>query len=252
MKTNKQQHEKKKFMKDLYEKVDFAHHKAIPVEYLREFTPLYRYTIGTLLILTYLGLFGYFVYFFYSENISAQFIAIEEGENNCNEVTKAFSSVSLAGANGAWEGALNFDYSDAPVQVTFRNIEATTEDFIGLFKKQKERLIAINGDFKKNNLGNNILLWTNFKNSVRTGNTEQTFQFVGDPAMVFDGQIFLSSVAGADTGGTALCDGPATSFDTRSGLFHSSFDYDDDYSACGAFVFKPYDIAFALQGLIPT
>jgi hypothetical protein len=58
-------------------------------------------------------------------------------------------------------------------------------------------------------------------------------------------------VAGADTGGTALCDGPATSFDPKSGLFHSIFDYDDDYSTCGAFVFKPYDIAFALQGLIP-
>ena len=239
-------------MKDLYEKIDFAHHKAIPVEYLREFTPAYRYSIGTVLILTYLGLFGYFIYYFYAENITAQFIAIEEGQNICQEVTKSFSSISLAGANGAWEGAVNFDYSDAPVQVTFRNIEATKEEFIQLFEKQKDRLKDINGEFKKNNLGTNILLWTNFKNSARTGNTEQTFQFVGDPSMVFDGNIYLSSIAGADSGGTALCDGPSTSFDPTSGLFHSNFNYDTDYSTCGAYVFKPYDIAFALQGLIPT
>ncbi len=252
MNSKKQKKEEKKLKKELYDRIDFVHHKAIPVEYLREFTPIYRFTIGTFLILAYISVFVYFINFFYTENITTEFVAIEDGDSKCKEVTKSFSSVSLAGANGKWEGAIGFDYSNAPVLVTFRNIEATEKEFTQLFEKQKERLNEVNEQFKNNNLGSNILFWTNYKNSVRTKNTEQTFQFVGDPAMIFDGQIFLSTVAAADyTGGEVLCYGPSTTFESTSAMFRSSFDYADDYATCGAYVFTPYDIAFALKGLVP-
>ena len=240
--------EKRKFISEIYEKINFVHHKAIPIEYLREFSHHYRYSIGTILILTYLTLFGYAVYYFYTENTTTQFVAIEEGSNSCIEVVRPLDGTFLASSTGLWEGDVDFVYSDAPISITFRELSSTTEAFVELFSASKERLQKINEVFIANNLAVNILFWMSFKKSSIVGNKVQTLQLIGDPAFLFDSQIHVGVLAS----GTAVCYSQATTtFDSQSGNFEISYSFDDYISPdtnCEA-VFDYYSIAYAIYTL---
>jgi len=110
----------RKFRKYFYDKINFAHHKAIPIEYLREFSHHYRFSIGTFLIAAYLALFGYFIYYLYTENTTTQFVALEEGSNSCSDVIRPLDGSFLASSTGIWEGNSKFSYSDAPFQLIIR------------------------------------------------------------------------------------------------------------------------------------
>ena len=234
------------FLKQL----NFAHEKAIPIDYLSEFTSHYRIPIGTILIVAYLAFFAYFTYYFYNENSKMQFVAIEEGTNTCTEVAKPLSSVVLASAYGVWEGATTFKYSDSPVIFTFREMTASTEEFIKFFEEQKDLISEVNKIFSENTLGLNILYWTTYLNSVQVGKTIQSLEFVGDPSNIFNGQILTGTVADA----TAVCSAPSTtSFDTQSSTFSLTYSYEDyiKYN-CSSNNFDATQIALAIGGLTTT
>ena len=240
--------EKRKFISEIYEKVNFVHHKAIPIDYLREFSHHYRFSIGTVLIITYLALFGYAVYYFYTENTTTQFVAIEEGSNSCVEVVRPLDGSFLASSTGLWEGDVDFVYSDAPISITFRELSITTHSFVELFSGSKEKLQQINEVFIANNLAVNVLYWVSFKKSSIVGDKVQTLQLIGDPSFLFDSQIHV----GVLTSGTAVCKSqPTTTFDSQSGNFEISYSFDDyksSSSGCET-VFDYYSIAFAISML---
>ena len=238
-------------LKVLYKRFNFWHHKAIPVEYLREFSHHYRYSIGTILIFAYLAFFSYFIYYFYTENTTTQFVAIEEGSNSCTEVVRPLDGTFFASSDGYWEGTINFKYTNAPVSVIFRELSASPDIFQEIFSGKKESLQGINEIFSANTLAVNIIYWTNYKKSIESSGTVQTFQMVGDPAYVFDAQIMVGNIASEKT----VCNaGAVTTFDSRKASFVVSYEY-KSYLSPGSNcvnVFSELELAYAYPGLTVT
>ena len=93
---SKNKNNNKKLQEKAFKNFNFVHHKAIPVEYLREFSDPYRFSIGTILICVYLAVFGYAFYYLYTENVTTQFVSFEEGDSSCTEVVKPLDGSFLA------------------------------------------------------------------------------------------------------------------------------------------------------------
>ena len=200
----------------MYKKINFAHHKSIPIDYLQEFSHHYRIPIGTTLIILYLAVFAYGVYYFYIENTSTEFVAIHEGNNRCTEVVRPLDGTFLASSSGVWEGNSNFVFRDAPVSVIFRELSATKSTFQNIFEERRRNLEDINSIFMQNNLAYNMLYWTSYKKSTVIGGKVQTFELVGDPSFVFNSPITV----GVLSSGTSVCNLlPTSIFNSESGKF---------------------------------
>ena len=235
-------------MENIFKNINFAHHQTIPIDYLQEFSPQYRLPIGTILIVMYLGGFGYAVYYFFMENSTEEFVAIEEGNNRCVDVIRPLDGNFLASSNGRWEGNTAFRYSKAPVFAIFRELWATKKIFQDIFAETLKGLEEVNSFFTVNNLAMNILLWTSVKKSITVADRVHTFQLVGDPSFVFNSPI----TAGVLSSGTSVCNLlPAASFNSESGKFEISYslsDYISETSGCRQ-VLDEVTLAFAVPFL---
>lgn len=235
-------------MENIFKNINFAHHQTIPIDYLQEFSPQYRLPIGTILIVMYLGGFGYAVYYFFMENSTEEFVAIEEGNNRCVDVIRPLDGNFLASSNGRWEGNTAFRYSKAPVFAIFRELWATKKIFQDIFAETLKGLEEVNSFFTVNNLAMNILLWTSVKKSITVADRVHTFQLLGDPSFVFNSPI----TAGVLSSGTSICNlQPAASFNSESGKFEISYslsDYISETSGCRQ-VLDEVTLAFAVPFL---
>ena len=235
----------------MYKKIDFAHHKSIPIDYLQEFSHHYRLPIGTTLIVIYLAVFAYAISYFYEENTTTEFVAIAEGNNRCTEVVRPLDGTFLASSNGLWEGDSAFIYRDAPLIVIFRELRATKEFFQQIFSEKQITLEKVNNIFMTTNLAHNILFWTSFKKSTVIGKKVQTFELVGDPSFVFNAPI----TAGVLSSGTSVCNLlPSTTFSSESGKFEISYalsEYVSVGSGCRQ-VLDEVTVAFAVPFLTTT
>ena len=235
----------------MFKNINFAHHQSLPIDYLQEFSPEYRLPIGTILIIMYLGGFGYAVYYFYTENTTEEFVAIEEGNNRCTEVIRPLDGTFLASSNGRWEGDSAFRYSKAPVIAIFRELMATKKIFQEIFSETQKNLKEVNSFFMTNNLAMNILFWTSIKKSIIIEDKVHTFQLVGDPSFVFNSPI----TAGVLSSGTAVCNiQPTSIFNSESGKFEISYalsEYVSVGSGCRQ-VLDEVTAAFAVPFLTTT
>eukprot|EP01035_Chromulina_nebulosa_P002186 gene2186-2953_t len=232
----------------MYKKINFAHHKSIPIDYLQEFSHHYRLPIGTTLIAIYLAVFAYAIYYFYVENTTTEFVAIAEGNNRCTEVVRPLDGTFLASSNGLWEGDSAFIYRDAPINVIFRELRASKEYFQQIFNVKQKTLEKVNSIFAKNNLAYNMLYWTSFKKSTTIGKKVQTFELVGDPSFIFNSPV----TAGVLSSGTSVCNLlPSSIFNSESGKFtitYSLSDYISVTSGCRE-VLDEVTLAFAIPFL---
>jgi hypothetical protein len=229
----------------LVERINFAVSTAIPIDYVRDFSWPYRFSVGTVLIILYIFLFTIAVYYFFSESTTTQFIALEEGSNTCSEVVRPIEGTFHASSNGLWEGDAGFKYSESPIKVIFRQLSSSTDSFLKIFEAKRETLNGVNAVFSLNNLARNVLYWTSFKKSLNVNNKVQSFQFVGDPSFVFNAQV----IVGVMSSGSAFCLlRPDCHFNTDTASFEMSYPAGDYVSKCQT-LFDAYSISFAVPAL---
>eukprot|EP01038_Epipyxis_sp_PR26KG_P009741 gene9741-13107_t len=223
----------------IVEKIDDWFRGQIPMESLKSLPRHYLYTIGLLLQLCMFTIFAIFLLVGYFTNISIPFISLSSNSGNCKPVAKAFSGTYIASTDGYWSGNQNFRTNKGVYYITFNNMEVDQKGFVDFMDIIQHHIIPpIANQSVNSQLPINILYWMNYAESIVVGNFEQTFEFTGEPTVVFNTLYTQAGVANIG----AICDiYPTVQFNPALGnvlLTYSYTEFSEDHQ-CNSVLAPP-------------
>jgi hypothetical protein len=109
----------------------------------------------------------------------------------CSKVEKPISGYFVAGANGKWQGDVNFVNSLGAYEFNFNSMKVNEDEFATEFQKLHDNELMTIGNYQAElGLHYNLLFWMHFSTYFTVGDKVQSFGFTAEPGDVFDRTYF--------------------------------------------------------------
>jgi len=225
--------EEETFKDWLLEKLDDMFVDSLPMDAIRDLPPVYMYVVGTVVQITALALFVYFIIQGYQQGISQQYISLQSNNGICESVPAPLTGTFLADINGNWQASEHFDVTLAAYIFQFQDLNVDLATYSMMISNLQTKLEQYALLSQTSNLGINLLMWMVLSelfyaphvssSASSASNVSQTFALTGQPQYVFDRQYIVGSLLNA-TGRCNLVG--STSFDPTAGLLSIFYNYE--------------------------
>lgn len=139
----------------------------------------------------------------YQQEVTSEFMSLDNGAGNCEDVSQPLSGTYLADTSGNWEGTSDFSYNLAIYQFTFSAFEGDDSTFYSLMSFYESQMDELSIKTSTSNVAFVLVLWITFGISLHPEQYGmqggvQKMSLTGDAGTIFDTEYILSAMGNVD------------------------------------------------------
>jgi hypothetical protein len=199
----------------------------LPSDEIKSMSPEYLYPIGTVAILSLVGIFLAVFLNGYYTTADTQFLTPYTGNQpmrNCLTLATVNTGDYLATQGGVWEGASGFNYDQATYELSATSLSLDYDSYAAVMHNVYDSLLYLKEVSVTNDLAINLVYWMSKAILPILNNNVQRFSFIGTPLMVFDRQKTIGTIANVN--GRCNASSRAT-FNANNGKLALVYDYSE-------------------------